>query len=139
MTASVSSAPAATIRQLWPLLAVTDLGRSLPFYRDQLGFSVAEAAEANGQTFWCRLERDGACLMLQQACAEDGPATGRGRGVTFYFVCNDADLVYQELLAREVPVAAPTLAYYGMKQLFVTEPDGYALCFESPCAEDSPP
>jgi hypothetical protein len=24
------------------------------------------------------------------------------------------------------------LAEYGMKQLFVSEPDGYSICFESP-------
>jgi uncharacterized glyoxalase superfamily protein PhnB len=134
---SVNSAPAATIRQLWPLLTVSDLARSIHFYCDSFGFALVEDAQTGGQRFWCRLERDGACLMLQQACAEDGTAAGRGRGVTFYLVCDDADLVYQELLARELPVAVPTLASYGMKQLFVTDPDGYALCFESPCSESS--
>lgn len=139
MTAAQSTESAvatAKIRQIWPLLAVSDLARSIEFYRDQLGFQLAEEAKANGQIFWCRLERDGACLMLQQACEEDGPSEGRGRGVTFYLVCNDADLVHAELHARGWQLAAPTLAYYGMKQLFVREPDGYSLCFESPTAKD---
>jgi hypothetical protein len=84
--------------------------------------------------FWCRLERGGASIMLQQAEAEDGPAEGRGRGVAFYFICDDADAVYTELTSRGLPLEKPTVAYYGMKQLFVPEPDGYSICFESETA-----
>jgi len=40
--------------------------------------------------------------------------------------------MYAELSARGFQLAAPRIADYGMKQLFVPEPDGYAICFESP-------
>jgi uncharacterized glyoxalase superfamily protein PhnB len=122
----------AKVHQLWPLLFVQDIDRSLVFYRDQLGFALARRADdANGKLFWCRLERGGASIMLQQADAEDGPAEGRGRGVAFYFICDDADAMHAELNSRGMQLDRPTIAYYGMKQLFVPEPDGYAICFES--------
>jgi len=121
-----------TLRQLWPLLFVQDLDRSIAFYRDRLGFDVVAHDSINDRIYWCRLERGGASLMLQQAEAEDGPAAGRGHGVAFYFVCNDADAFHAEFTARGLSLEPPSVAHYGMKQLFVPEPDGYDICFESP-------
>lgn len=119
------------VRELWPLLFVQDIERSLTFYRGRLGFEMIGEAKASGKTFWCRLQRGGASIMLQQAEAEDGPAEGRGRGVAFHFVCDDAKAMHAELTARGLKLDPPTIAEYGMKQLFVPEPDGYAICFES--------
>ena len=80
------------------------------------------------------MERGDSAIMLQQAEDEDGPAEGRGWGVSFYFICDDADTIYAELTARGLQLSPPTIAYYGMKQVVVPEPDGYYLCFESPVA-----
>jgi hypothetical protein len=52
--------------------------------------------------------------------------------VTFYFICDDVDVLRAEFAAREIRLGSVTIADYGMKQLFVPEPDGYVLCFESP-------
>jgi uncharacterized glyoxalase superfamily protein PhnB len=128
--------PTAAIRQLWPLLSVQDIERSVEFYRDVLGFALCEQATAKGKMFWCRLERGGASLMLEQPPAGEGCLSGRrGVGITFYFVCDDADLMYAELAARGLKLDPPQVAYYGMKQLFVPEPDGYSICFESPTSQ----
>jgi catechol 2,3-dioxygenase-like lactoylglutathione lyase family enzyme len=121
----------AVVRQLWPLLFVRDIDKSVRFYRDELGFVLANQAEAHGRMFWCRLERGGAAIMLQQAEEEDGPAEGRGRGVAFYFISEDADAMHVELTSRGLRLDRPKVADYGMKQLFVPEPDGYSICFES--------
>jgi len=122
-----------TVREVWPLLTVQAIEQSIAFYRDRLGFEMVDEAEAEGRVFWCRLAREGASLMLQQAEeAEDGPAEGRGRGVAMYFVCDDAALMYTEFAERGLAVKEPVVAPYGMKQLYVTEPDGYTICFESP-------
>jgi uncharacterized glyoxalase superfamily protein PhnB len=123
----------AVVRELWPLLIVSDIERSVAFYHDRLGFTLArQATDSKGKIFWCRLERGGCSVMLQQAEEEeDGPAEGRGRGVIFYFICDDADVMYAELSGRGLRLDPPSVAYYGMKQVFVPEPDGYELCFES--------
>ena len=123
--------PTASVRELWPLLFVADIERSITFYCDQLGFSVISDAKTEGRVFWCRLKRGGASIMLQQAEAEDDPAEGRGHGVALYFVCDDADDVHAELTGRGLKLDPPTTAYYGMRQVFVPEPDGYSICFES--------
>jgi uncharacterized glyoxalase superfamily protein PhnB len=120
-----------TVHDLVPLLFVEDIARSLGFYRDTLGFERVDAWEPGGKLAWCYLKRGGAALMLQQATDEDGPPTGRGHGVGFYFYCDDADGEYARLHAGGLVLDPPKIAFYGMKQLFVTDPDGYALCFQN--------
>ena len=128
----------AVVRELWPLLEVSDINRAAAFYRDQLAFDVvADDAEPGGQMGWCRLVRGGASLMLQGRGEEGGRAQRRGRGVCLYFVCDDADAVYRELSSRGLRLEAPEVAYYGMKQLYLTDPDGYEVCFESPASAPS--
>lgn len=123
------------LHELAPLLIVAAMSRSLTFYRDQLGFQITQEWSPDDQLAWCRLERDGVSLMLQQACDEDGPAEGRGRGVVFYISCADASAEYERLQASGVNVAPPQVAFYGMNQLVVTDPDGYELCFQNPVAD----
>jgi glyoxylase I family protein len=128
MNASQNSAK---LRELWPLLTVEDIARSMAFYRDKLGFEVVAEANSGGNTYWCRVVRQGCSLMLQQAePAEDGPAAGRGRGVTLFLLCDDVDALHVELVERGLALAPPENAHYGMRQVFVPEPDGYGLCFE---------
>jgi glyoxylase I family protein len=124
----------AAVQDVVPLLFVEDIERSLAFYRDQLGFAIADKWEPQGKIAWCRLVRGGAALMLQQACDEDGPAAGRGRGVGFFFQCDNADAIHIELCASGLLLDPPTTAFYGMKQLFFKDPDGYELCFQSPAS-----
>jgi len=123
--------PAPFVQELTPLVIVEDIARSVDFYREKLGFQMTMKWEPGGSLEWCRLERDAAALMLQQACAEDGSPEGRGRGVIFYFTCNDADAEHARLAGCGWKLDPPQVAFYGMKQLYVTDPDGYELCFQN--------
>jgi uncharacterized glyoxalase superfamily protein PhnB len=123
----------ATIRELVPLLLVQDILRSAAFYQDQLGFELTQKWEPGGKLGWCRMERSGSAVMLQQANDEDGPPAGRGRGVCFYFNCDDVQVIFAELIDRGLTIQPPQAAFYGLNQIFVTDPDGYELCFQSAC------
>ena len=103
------------------------------FYRDRLGFRITQSWEPDGVLAWCRLERDGVALMLQSSCEEDGPAAGRGRGATFYFNCDDAAAIHHELTAAGLQLPPPERAFYGMDQVYLVDPDGYQVCFQSVC------
>lgn len=39
---------------------------------------------------------------------------------------------YMHLRAHGVAAKEPKIAHYGMKQLYVIDPDGYNLCFQWP-------
>lgn len=123
----------ATIRELVPLFFVEDILRSAAFYQERLGFELTQKWEPDGKLGWCRLARDASAVMLQQAEGEDGPAAGRGRGVCFYFNCDDVQSIYSEFTERGLTIRPPQAAFYGLNQIFVTDPDGYELCFQSAC------
>jgi uncharacterized glyoxalase superfamily protein PhnB len=47
-----------------------------------------------------------------------------------YFSCPDVDAAYRHLKSKGIEVDEPKVAPYGMKQVYVHDPDGYALCFQ---------
>ena len=133
------------LRDICPLLQVFDMPASLAFYRDVLGFAIVEAAPqpplGGSDGFdWVWLRRDGAYLMLNTAYDPDAvrppvpePARVAAHGDTgLFFTCADLDAVHERLLACGVPAARPAVAPYGMRQLYVKDPDGFELCFQWP-------
>jgi uncharacterized glyoxalase superfamily protein PhnB len=130
----ITSEKTAVVRELVPLLFVDDMRLSADFYMEKLGFVMEQKWEPQGKLAWCKLRRDGSAIMLQQANEEDGPAGERGRGIGFYFNCDDVDAMYAEVVARGLAVKPPEVAHYGEKQMSVRDPDGYSLCFQSPAA-----
>lgn len=125
--------PSATkIREIIPLLMVSDLKPSLAFYIDKLGFQLSQQAEDKGSLIWCRIEKDGVALMLQQSCPDEDDMSKVGNGVTLYWICDDVDTLQKQFTANGFELNDPTVAYYGMKQLYLKDPDGYDLCFECP-------
>jgi glyoxylase I family protein len=131
------------LREICPLLQVFDMPASLAFYRDTLGFAIVQAAPPAGEVGpddfgWVWLRRDGADLMLNTAYDPDAvrppapdPARVAAHDDTSLFIgCPDVDGVYEHLRAQGVAVEAPRVAPYGMKQLYVKDPDGFSLCFQ---------
>jgi catechol 2,3-dioxygenase-like lactoylglutathione lyase family enzyme len=133
-----------TIASMTPLLQVFDMPRAVAFYRDKLGFAVVahspEIESAEGRYFhWCTLRRDGAQLMLNTAYDEGERPSGRdearwaGHAHTVLFVdCPELDAFREELRVRGLDIPPPQTSTYGMRQIEVTDPDGYELCFQCP-------
>jgi catechol 2,3-dioxygenase-like lactoylglutathione lyase family enzyme len=122
---------------------VRDIERSIEFWRDVLGFDLAGADGPSGERGWCRVERAGASVMLQQRAKRTlsnvGAAGGEPEATALYFVCADVDAVHRELTVAGLDLSPPVVAEYGMKQLRIPEPDGHEIWFESvhpgPCGE----
>jgi glyoxylase I family protein len=51
-----------------------------------------------------------------------------------FFACPDPDAAYTRLLDRGVAVERPKVSEYGMKQLWLIDPDGFRLCFQWPAS-----
>jgi hypothetical protein len=62
---------------------------------------------------------------------EQEPTSGH-QDVTLYFSCPDVDAAYAYLREKGVDAKEPRVAYYGMKQLYLRDPDGFELCFQQP-------
>ncbi len=139
------------LQGICPLLQVFDMPTALAFYRGVLGFEVIAAAphgdKVSGDNFgWAWLRRDGTELMLNTAYDPDAirpltrdPARVAAHDDTILYIgCPDVDAVYHHLCARGVNVDPPAVAQYGMKQLYVKDPDGFTLCFQWAVKEQAP-
>jgi catechol 2,3-dioxygenase-like lactoylglutathione lyase family enzyme len=121
-----------------PLLQVFDMPTSLAFYRDVLGFEVVTTSTPREEHFdWALLRLSGVELMLNTAYEEDARPSAPDRArvaahddTCLYFGCPDVDTAYTHLQACGIDVKEPKIAPYGMKQLYISDPDGYNLCFQ---------
>jgi len=133
------------IRGQCPLLQVFDMSKSIKFYCDLLGFNIVMTSRPGPQFDWALLRREGAELMLNTAYESDKrPATPDPRWVaahedtSIYFGCPNVEGAFQHLIAHGIRVKEPRVAHYGMKQLYLADPDGYILCFQWPAEEHNP-
>ncbi len=126
------------IQGLAPLLEVFDMPTSVHFYRDVLGFDLVSTSHPGDRFDWALLRLHGVEIMLNTAYEEHErpPAPDPARiaahfDTALFFGCPDVDAAYRHLRAQGLDVE-PTVASYGMKQLYVTDPDGFRLCFQWP-------
>ena len=47
-----------------------------------------------------------------------------------FFGCEDVDMVYEYLVEKDLSIQPPIVTSYGMKQLNLSDPDGYHICFQ---------
>jgi catechol 2,3-dioxygenase-like lactoylglutathione lyase family enzyme len=128
------------VRGLTPLLQVYDMPTSVRFYRDVLGFEVVSTSPKLGtdRFHWALLRLGSAELMLNTAYEfdNDRPAEPDHTRIAahddtgLFFGCPDVDAAYEELRGKGVTLEKPVVTGYGMKQLYLRDPDGYGLCFQ---------
>lgn len=125
------------VEGLCPLIQVFDMPTSVAFYRDQLGFEVVETSDPGEVFDWALLRLDDAYLMLNTAyeAPDRPPAPDADRNVAhrdtgLFFGCRDVDGAYAHLREKGLDLKEPVVTGYGMKQLYLRDPDGYTLCFQ---------
>jgi catechol 2,3-dioxygenase-like lactoylglutathione lyase family enzyme len=130
------------IRGLAPLLQVFDMPTSIRFYRDLLGFEIVSTSRPGDRFDWALLRLNSVELMLNTAYEEDArppnpdPVRIASHADTaLFFGCPNVDEVYRQLRVKGLDVKEPVIQHYGMKQLYVADPDGYNLCFQWPATE----
>jgi catechol 2,3-dioxygenase-like lactoylglutathione lyase family enzyme len=128
-----------------PLLQVFDMPRSVRFYRDVFGFQLAEHSAPRGKDDfdWCLLRMDHVELMLNTAyefhkrpAAPDPHRVAGHDDIALFFGCRDLDGAYHYLSAQGVVLDPPAVATYGMKQLWLRDPDRYVICLQWPAREN---
>jgi glyoxylase I family protein len=124
------------------LLQVFDMPTSLAFYRDVLGFDVVSEVPDDGRCDWVMLQLHGSELMLNTAYEADQRPLGPDRArvaahadTALFFGCEDVDAAYATLREQGVATRPPIVTSYGMKQLYLVDPDGYEICLQHPVVD----
>jgi catechol 2,3-dioxygenase-like lactoylglutathione lyase family enzyme len=122
------------IHDLAPLLNVADLGRSLAFYRDALGFAAVEDYELDGQILWAALQSGDAKLMLHEAPQSD-PSRGRRASyadLVLYLYVEDAAAAHAALDGLGFAPGPIEQEDVGLVEFYLRDPDGYEIGIGSP-------
>jgi len=104
-----------------------------------LGFEIVQTDSntAAPNHNWVWLRRNEIDLMLNTAYeAETRPPVPDSRRIAahgdtgLFFGAPDVDALYAHLCTKGIDAKAPQVAPYGMKQLYVRDPDGFGICFQ---------
>jgi catechol 2,3-dioxygenase-like lactoylglutathione lyase family enzyme len=114
-----------------PHFLVADVRRAAEYYRDKLGFRIIGYFFEEPPVFGM-VDRDRAEIHLRRA--DDGLKGSNGERVgdalDCYIRVDDVEALHAEFNERGAEITlAPTLQSYGMKEVYVRDPDGYTICF----------
>jgi len=114
------------LRAVMPMLRVSDLGRSLTWYRDVMGFVVAEELREDGKLVAAQLKAGKVRFLLEQDT--DRHAAGRGVGIQLYCATRqDVHRLVAAIQERGGRIAqAPSDGETG-QDFAVVDPDGYRI------------
>lgn len=119
----MSAAPFPFIRAM-PVLDCTDMGRSIAFYKNQLGFDVATWGEPPSFSI---VQRGTVSFAL--AHVAEGKAAVSRNWAAYVYVAN-ADALYAELTQRNVAIPHPPATKdYNCRDFVVDDPDGHVIAF----------
>lgn len=124
---------------------VRDLQVSIAFYQNILGFSIRMAVDEEKnilvtglspetKLIYAQLEKDGVEIMVQQqsSMVEDLPVLSGcdiGASVSFYMIVEDIDELFQLVRGKADCIREPETTWYGMREFYIRDPDGYILGF----------
>ena len=124
------------------VLITEDISRAINYYRNTLGFELANAMPENDPT-WCLLKRDDVRIMFLGR-HEHGDEEGHSHDdegqdhqhapavSSLYFYPDNVDALWDQLKDRgEVEVPLQDMDY-GMREFTIRDPNGYALNFGAP-------
>lgn len=114
-----------------PHFLVADVRRAAEYYRDRLGFRIIGYFFEEPPVF-AMVDRDRAEIHLRRA--DDGlKGSNRervGDALDCYVRVDDVEALHAEFRERGADITmAPTVQTYGMKEIYVRDPDGYTICF----------
>jgi catechol 2,3-dioxygenase-like lactoylglutathione lyase family enzyme len=116
------------VESLIPVLDVRDVGGSVAYYCDLLGFELCDMIEWGGKIEWALLRTGDTKLML---CASDGDGLEeripRPDGVFFVYIKDIASLLLRLHAHEEYAAPEPVPGSTIFKEFYLRDPDGYLL------------
>jgi len=106
------------------LIQVSDVRRSVNFYRDGLGIAL-KATKYGDNSFEANV--GGVRFLVHPDFDQSLKNTRRGAGIHVHFRVPDADTYYAKLRERGIEVIEPPRDQPWGRHLAVTDPDGYKI------------
>ena len=122
------------LKKLTPNLIVSDVDRSLAFYRDTLGFAVTATVPDAAPYVFASVQSGPVEIFLnapEPAAAEYPAFKDRpiGGTLTLFIEVSDIRRAYGELEGRVEVVMPLEHKWYGVTEFAFADPDGYLITF----------
>ena len=123
-----------------PNLVVSNVDRSLAFYRDVLGFALTATVPDAAPFAFAWMRRDDVSVFLNsvEAVRQDHPELAArplgGTGTLFIVleagtVADGVDALFASIGSRAKVIMGLKDQFYGMREFGVEDPDGYVIFF----------
>ena len=127
MLARSPTEPSESLTYIAPVLRVSDISRSLAFYRDRLGFAVEFVYES----FYAGVCRDGCHIHLK--CSPPPPrdqtAFEREEHIDIHIGVQSAETLSECFTSAGIPFVVPLRRMPYGTEFYIRDPDGYVLGF----------
>ena len=122
------------LQKLTPNLVVSDITRSLAFYRDVLGFSVTFTVPEQAPFVFAAVQSGPIEVFLNASgpALEEYPAFKErpiGGTFTMFIEVGAVKTLYATLSQRATVVMPLEKKWYGMTEFAIEDPDGYIITF----------
>lgn len=138
-----------------PNLMVNNVTETVNFYVNQLGFTLNMSVNHDKSGFhqelqdeeyiWAQLLNGSVEIMVQRrdSFEEDVPAISGatiGAAATFYMRVANVDALYEQYQQADIEIVKPIdTTWYGMKEFYIKDNNGYILCFAEMDESAQPP
>jgi len=125
---------ALALRTASPSFTVNDLEKSLGWYRDVLGFGVEEKWENEGKLMGVSLKAGDVSFMIGQDDWKKGRDRKKGEGFRIYCETRKSvDDIAKKIEAKGGRLdQGPTDQSWGVRDISLTDPDGFKITIASP-------
>jgi len=120
----------ASLSYVAPVFRVSDLDRSISFYREQLGFQLDFCYD----NFYASVHRDGCYIHLNCSppAARDQAALERAEHLDACSVVSAVEPLAEEFAAAGAAFSVPLRTMPYGTEFYVRDPDGYIIGFVQP-------
>lgn len=119
-------------RELTASLTVSDLARSIAWYRDVVGFHVDREHQRDGRTIAASLRAGSVRILLAQDDGAQGLDRARGVGFSLQFTtAQSVDELAHRIMSHGTTLDSEPHDAWGARVFRVRDPDGFKLVISS--------
>lgn len=114
------------LKGLIPVIDCSEIEPLLTFYQQAFRYIVINKTPGPQGLQWVHLKSDDTYLMLRRRDASHSETPHRDN-ILLYYYTDDVDAQYRFMQARGFQPSPMSTTAYGMKEFFITDPEGNRL------------
>lgn len=115
------------IKKMSPQLLVADIGASIEFYTQKIGFEL----DFRYEDFYAGIIKDGYSIHLKlgSPSLEDRQHKLKHDDLDIVFSIEDVETLYNDFVNKGIQITQPLCKRPYGKEFYIADPDGYILAF----------